>query len=626
MKYRSEIDGLRAIAVLSVLIFHFFPNTMNFGFNGFLGVDIFFVISGFLISKYIYKNLSNNNFSFSEFYLRRVKRILPAALFTLIPTTVISIFVLVPYDLTAYFKSLIATLFFIPNFYFWRTGGYFGDLDSLKPLLHYWSLGIEEQFYLFFPIFIVLCFKLFGKNKIGYLILLLSTSSLLLNFYMLKIGGHNPSFFLLPTRIWEFGLGALAAYYNNKYQTNYSNIYSNILLILISLSFFAFYIPGVPIGIFVVFATAIYLFGNHSKSSISYRLLSNRISLFFGKISFSIYLIHWPVVVILNYIYVDDISYLVALSGLLFVVLASHFSYELIEKPFRYSFSNKSVIFSMLFIFLSLLTLSFVGIKTTWFNKTNSDLVQNVSNQIQTNYRCPVTSFRPFGASRSCNLKGQTNSNNVDLVIIGNSHAQMYSPIFMQSDKFENIMLVPLNGCLPTPNVNISTECANQAKINFDTLQKIEHDYSIVIAMTWYHESYLKGAEVQSKQSLLDDLLKMADQLKKNGNEVYVISPIPVPKFNHASNLSRKLKFQIINKEEYISLSRKEFSEFYAEIEIFDEALSNYSEINYINVYENLCDKKSCYFGDLNGSYFSDTNHLSKYGLEKVSPSFKKYF
>ena len=92
------------------------------------------------------------------------------------------------------------------------------------------------------------------------------------------------------------------------------------------------------------------------------------------------------------------------------------------------------------------------------------------------------------------------------------------------------------------------------------------------------------------------------------------------------TNLSRKLKFQIINKEEYISLSRKEFSEFYAEIEIFDEALSNYSEINYINVYENLCDKKSCYFGDLKGSYFSDTNHLSKYGLEKVSPSFKKYF
>ena len=164
MNYRAEIDGLRAIAVLSVLIFHFFPTTLNLGFNGFLGVDIFFVISGFLISKYIYRGLETNSFSFKQFYWRRIKRILPAALFTLILTSCVGIFLLTPYDLDSYFKSLLAALVFIPNIYFWRTGGYFGDLDSLKPLLHYWSLGIEEQFYLFFPITLFIIYKLIGKN------------------------------------------------------------------------------------------------------------------------------------------------------------------------------------------------------------------------------------------------------------------------------------------------------------------------------------------------------------------------------------------------------------------------------------------------------------------------------
>ena len=118
MKYRPEIDGLRALAVLSVAVFHFFPQTLQFGFNGHLGVDIFFVISGFLIGKYIIKELNKDKFSFKQFYWRRVKRILPAAFTTLIVTTIASIIILTPYDLAAYFKSQLAAISFTPNIYF----------------------------------------------------------------------------------------------------------------------------------------------------------------------------------------------------------------------------------------------------------------------------------------------------------------------------------------------------------------------------------------------------------------------------------------------------------------------------------------------------------------------------
>ncbi len=627
MHYRAEIDGLRALAVMSVLIFHFFPSSINYGFNGYLGVDVFFVISGFLISKYIYRQLTANKFSFKEFYIRRIRRILPVALFSLIPTTIVFAFILIPHDQSAYFNSLLASIFFIPNIYFWRSGGYFGDLDSLKPLLHYWSLGVEEQFYLVFPLFVFFCFKLFGKNKVGFLILILTISSLILNFFVTKFSGFNSSFFFFPTRIWEFGLGALAAYYSNTHQLKLPNMVSNTLFFIIIISFFLYKpFAALPIGIFIVITTSIFLFFNHSKNSLSYIALSNRFSLFFGKTSFSIYLIHWPVIVFLNYIYVDDVPSKAIIFGLFLVIAMSYFSYELIEKPFRYNFSNRFVFTSILCVFISLVAISLIGIKTNLLHQNNSLLVKNLSNQIQSNYRCPVSSTRPFGARTSCILKGSANVNEVDLFIVGNSHAQMYSPIFKESDRYENIMLVPLNGCLPTPNVNRSDGCANRAKINFATLQNIDNNFEIVIAMTWYEDQYYKNGKIQDKKSLLDDLLSMVNAFSAKGNKVYVISPIPIPEFNHASDLSRKLKFKAIDEEEYISLSSMNYSRFYDEISVFDKALSSSSKTNYIKVYKNLCDENLCYFGDLSGSYFSDADHLSKHGLKKVSASFNTFF
>ena len=147
---RADIDTLRAISVISVIFFHldqsFFP-------NGYLGVDIFFVISGFVITKSIIKNIRNNKFSFLEFYFKRIKRILPVFLVVLLTTIIFASFIFLIADLKRFLESLISSLGFVSNFYFWITGGYFSTNDQLKPLLHIWSLSVEEQFYLFFQYF-----------------------------------------------------------------------------------------------------------------------------------------------------------------------------------------------------------------------------------------------------------------------------------------------------------------------------------------------------------------------------------------------------------------------------------------------------------------------------------------
>ena len=180
--------------------------------NGYLGVDIFFVISGFVITKSIIKNIRNNKFSFLEFYFKRIKRILPVFLVVLLTTIIFASFIFLIADLKRFLESLISSLGFVSNFYFWITGGYFSTNDQLKPLLHIWSLSVEEQFYLFFPIFFYLLYKL--KKNLNFnlfIIFLIISLSFAINIFFISKGHRDVIFFMFPARIWQFGLGVFVA-------------------------------------------------------------------------------------------------------------------------------------------------------------------------------------------------------------------------------------------------------------------------------------------------------------------------------------------------------------------------------------------------------------------------------
>jgi len=206
--YRKEVDGLRAIAVFSVVFFH---AGFSFFKGGFIGVDVFFVISGYLITNIILKEIIEKKFSIKNFYERRARRILPALFLVLFTTIPLAVIFLTRSELSSFFKSLVATSIFLSNIFFWKEAPYFNSGAELKPLLHTWSLSIEEQFYIFFPIALLLLWRIKKKLTI-YFFIIIFIISLSAAEYSSKIF-PNANFYFIFTRAWELAIGAIIAYY-----------------------------------------------------------------------------------------------------------------------------------------------------------------------------------------------------------------------------------------------------------------------------------------------------------------------------------------------------------------------------------------------------------------------------
>ena len=317
MIYRKEIDGLRALAVSSVVIYHFFPNILP---NGYLGVDIFFIISGYLITQSILRNKGSLTYTLKHFYERRFKRLFPALFVFLTLTALGLIFILINSDYENFISSLFAAKTFWANIYFWRDGGYFGGNDQLKPLLHTWSLSVEEQFYIFYPSFLI--FSFWARKKIGLPIIVfvgfLTILSFVIWIFLNKIGGETPAFFLLPTRIWQFGLGSFFAILQLREYSNFLK-YGQI----ISIISFVFILIGLLIKfdnqtltLIVSFGTVFFLFFTLNKNNLIVLALKSYLFTSIGKISYSVYLYHWPVAVVLVYYYVSEPPLPVSLLGI----------------------------------------------------------------------------------------------------------------------------------------------------------------------------------------------------------------------------------------------------------------------------------------------------------------------
>jgi peptidoglycan/LPS O-acetylase OafA/YrhL len=365
LNYRKEIDGLRALAVIPVIFFHAGFEVFK---KGFIGVDIFFVISGYLITTLIIKNLINNNFSIKIFFERRARRILPALYLVMIITVPFAWILLSRDELSSYLKSLTATTFFLSNFFFWKETPYFALEADLKPLLHTWSLSIEEQFYIFFPFLLIFIWR-FKKELIIYTLQIIFIVSLLVCFWGVT-NAPNVNFYFTLTRIWELCAGAIVAYLIIKKKFNFSTKLNNILsllgllIIIYSFFFYKFSPNKIPTALFpVIGSTLIIIFAN--KNTLVGKFLSIKIFVGIGVISYSLYLWHYPIFAFMKNYYNEINSNLKFLIILLSFIL-SIFSYKFIEKPFRNSnfISLKSFIKLMIcttlfFIIFSFLTFNY---------------------------------------------------------------------------------------------------------------------------------------------------------------------------------------------------------------------------------------------------------------------------
>ena len=240
MKYRSEVDGLRAIAVTSVMLYHAKTPLVT---GGFVGVDIFFVISGFLITTLISREMETGTFTIVNFYERRIRRILPALFLVLFACIPFALLWMLPGELEFFSKTAIAVVLFVSNVVLWLNSGYFSPLAELSPLLHTWSLAVEEQFYVVFPIFIMLFWRLGRRIVVGVIMLALVAS-----LAIAEVGSRefiSANFYLIPSRAWELSIGALVAFYLNNGAARPNNILALLGLAGIVFGIFA-YLPTTP--------------------------------------------------------------------------------------------------------------------------------------------------------------------------------------------------------------------------------------------------------------------------------------------------------------------------------------------------------------------------------------------
>ena len=374
-KYRPDIDGLRAVAVLAVVAFH-----ANWIRGGFIGVDIFFVISGYLISTIIFENLDKGTFSFTEFYARRIKRIFPALLLVLIVCYIFGWFVLLADEYRQLGKHIISGVGFISNFTLWNEAGYFDNSAETKPLLHLWSLGIEEQFYIVWPILVWFAWK--RKFNLLTITIVVAIASFVLNIKGIK---HDmvATFYSPQTRFWELLCGSLLAWVtlykkdtfsNVKLKLDYwlsrivygerqeadgktlSNVLSFVGLLLLVYGFWIInkdlIFPGKWALVPVLGAVLIITAG--SKAWVNRTILSNKVVVWFGLISFPLYLWHWPILSFARIVEIEVSSRNIRIGAVFLSIVLAWFTYKFVERPLRFGKHGKVKV-SVLILLMTLI-------------------------------------------------------------------------------------------------------------------------------------------------------------------------------------------------------------------------------------------------------------------------------
>ncbi|MDV3503101.1 acyltransferase family protein [Marinobacter sp. M-5] len=332
MQYRREIDGLRAMAVLPVILFH---AGFSWFSGGYVGVDVFFVISGYLITNILISEMSEGNFSIAKFYERRARRILPALFFVMICCVPFAWLWMVPQELKNFYQSFVAISFFASNVLFWRKSGYFAPAAEENPLLHTWSLAVEEQFYIFFPLLLLMLWR-FGKKPIFYVIIGLSFLSFLLSEY----GWRNhptANFYLLPTRAWELGVGAICAFlmFQRSPKPNSMAASTGLALIAYSIFFFDETTPFPSVyALAPVLGTALIILYSHEQNLVN-RILASRILVGIGLISFSAYLWHQPLLAFARIRSASEPGWVLMFGLSIASLTLALITWKYIEQPFR---------------------------------------------------------------------------------------------------------------------------------------------------------------------------------------------------------------------------------------------------------------------------------------------------
>lgn len=463
MRYRPEIDGLRAFAVVPVLFFH--GGIPPFG-GGFVGVDIFFVISGFLITTILVQDLEQNRYSIVTFYERRARRILPALFVVLGVTTVFCYFYMLPDELKRFGQSLLATTLFSNNILLTFTSGYWELTSEFKPLLHTWSLGVEEQYYILFPIFLLVGWRLFRKALVLSLVAI-TIISLLLAEWGIR---HHPdaTFYLLPTRAWELLLGSIAAFIldargGKPIGGRYSEALSGLgfLLILGSSIFFTSRTPTPSIYTLAPTAGAALVILFAHEGTFTNKILSWKVFVGIGLVSYSAYLWHNPLFVAARVYSIDTPPWWVFVILMVATFVLSYLSWRFVEQPFRArGVFGRRFIFTASTVGSALLVL--VGFYLHHSRGVPSRMYAADDMQFDDMYKS--YNRRAFGYKKDSFAE----CDKLRLLIIGNSFGRDFVNLTLENFDLKNVEMVYRDDypvCLSQAKPGVQTSLLSQADV-----------------------------------------------------------------------------------------------------------------------------------------------------------------
>jgi len=632
MKFRYDINGLRAIAVLAVVVFHFNPTWLP---GGFAGVDVFFVISGFLMTSIIFTGVEKNTFNLFKFYTARANRIIPVLAVVAIVLIIFGWFYLLPTDYRDLGKQVEKSLFFTSNILFSKGGGYFDTNEKTKWLLHTWSLSVEWQFYIFFPIIIIALKKHLSFANLKRVVIGLFLISFIYCIYATNKDSKT-SYFLLTSRAWEMLLGGLAFLYPISIQNLKLRITTQIFgLILIISSYFLISKhtpwPGY-MAIFPVLGAYLIILSNHQNNFIINNYFFSKI----GKWSYSIYVWHWPIVVLGVYLTIPNWW----MYGIPLSIFLGFLSYQFIEKIKFPTFQLWREIYKVkpFYMFLIILICGYTIKKTDGMEFHYSDKIQNIASDMNiiNPYKCDSQLIN--NEIYKCKIGNQ---NNLKAIVVGDSHADALTTSVSTAINLKNSGIISLStsGCPYILNAKFND--SNCDEVNIKRQKFLKENKGVPIILINRYLERLEGENdserlrsdppaiyFTNKNMTKNELYSSFDKNLKfticdltKVAPVYIVSPIPEIGFNVPKKMSKQL---LINKKlEDNSIDLYQYKARTIKLDRIVTGIVKDCGAKILDPSKILCKTGKCITQYKERSIYRDGDHLSEYGNKLLTPIFK---
>jgi peptidoglycan/LPS O-acetylase OafA/YrhL len=613
--YRPDVDGLRAVAVLPVLLFHAGLSVFS---GGYVGVDIFFVISGFVITNKIMGDLALGRFSLSDFYVRRIRRIFPALVAMILLSFALAWVILLPHEMEDFSRSALYVVGYLSNFYFWKNSGYFEIAAQTRPLLHTWSLSVEEQFYIFIPVMLALSYR-YLRRYIPYLFMLAGFASFTLSVLATSVA-PTANFFLLPTRAWEFFMGALLVL------APLPPIRGRILreavaalgaaLILYAVFFYteATAFPG-RAALTPVLGAAILIYAGTGQQTVVTRILTWPPMIWTGLISYSLYLFHWPVVVFARFALLRDVEGWEIGGVIVASFVLAYLSWRFVEQPFRTSGPDRSwkpAFGAALLCTAGIAAIGVAGMTTDGFRSRFGDTrIETAAQRGESQWmfrRCFLDNQAPSEWSGKDCVRTAGAARNA--LLWGDSFAAHYVPGLIRNAALldHNIVQYTFAGCPPI--LSYVSYARPQCRAFNANVFKVIKDYrieAVVIGTRWD----------QLRQRGLGGLPETIKRLTEAGVKVYVIGQSPMFDFNADILAFRKAGLAADGSSSWrLAFPRDDNDAIRAEA----------GTATFIDPLDRFCEGDTCIYNDRGKLLFFDYGHFSDAGSDLAVRSYFPFY